>query len=70
MKQRQWMVRRHTIEQTDAQYRWDRSYQYLVQWSVVVLKERPQEPFPQENRDESCHVCAGLDPTSSSDADH
>src|SRR6266851_8186702 len=61
MKKRQWMVQRHTIECADAPYRWDRSYQYLVQWSAMGLKDVPAGPFPQESRDESCHVCAGLD---------
>src|SRR5260370_36895172 len=68
MKKRQWMVQRHTIECADAPYRWDRSYHYLVQWSAMGLKEFPAGPFPQESRDESCHVCAGLDPTAGADA--
>jgi hypothetical protein len=27
----QWNVRRHLIERSDALYRWDRAYQYLLQ---------------------------------------
>jgi len=69
MKKRQWTVRRHTLEQVDAHHRWDRSYQYLVQWSAVVLKELPTEPFSQESQDESRCVCTSLHPAPSTGPD-
>ena len=30
--QRQWKVRREVTECAEAQRRWDRAYQYLLQW--------------------------------------
>lgn len=69
MKQRQWTVRRHLMGTADAQQRWDRTYQYLVQWSLEVLRELPSGLFPQESRDESCYVCASVNPATGSDAD-
>jgi len=53
MKKRQWTVQRQTVECADAQRRWDRSYQYLVQWSTAVPTDHPTEPFSQEKQDES-----------------
>ena len=51
MKRRQWIVRRHHIERADAQYRWDRTYQYLVQWSAAVLRDLPSGPLFPESKD-------------------
>jgi hypothetical protein len=47
MKKRQWTVRRQTVECPDAQRRWDRSYQYLVQWSAMVDKDLSSGPQSQ-----------------------
>jgi hypothetical protein len=69
MKQRQWKVVRRRVRSVDAQYRWDRSYQYLIQWSALVLSEQPNEPFSQEKPDESCLVCAGFDPATGTGSD-
>jgi hypothetical protein len=45
MKPPQWTVRRSSIETSDAQFRWDRAYQSLVQWSAVVRGELSFSPF-------------------------
>jgi hypothetical protein len=64
MKQRQWIIRRSTIQKTDAQFRWNRAYQSLVQWSVASTAERSQSPRVQkEDNHESRDVCAGLHPS-------
>lgn len=65
MKPPPWTLRRSSIETNDAQFRWDRAYQSLIQWSAVVRREPPFSPFTQESRDESRHVCAGIYPASS-----
>lgn len=69
MKKRQWHVRRCAVTSADAQSRWDRSYQYLVQWSAVVLSDSPMEPLSQEKDHESGRLCARLDPTSGPGSD-
>ena len=68
MKKRQWSLRRSTIETPDAKLRWHRAYQGLVQWSATTRQEKLPELFGQESRDESRHVCPGVDPTSGLDA--
>ncbi|MBK8752434.1 MAG: hypothetical protein IPL99_12675 [Candidatus Competibacteraceae bacterium] len=30
---RQWGIRRRTMASTDGQQRWDRAYQWLLEWS-------------------------------------
>ena len=65
MKPPQWTIRRSSIKTNDAQLRWDRAYQSLVQWSAAVRGEPSFSPFTQESRDESRLVCAGVYPTSS-----
>jgi hypothetical protein len=56
MKKRQWTVRRQTVECPDTQRRWDRSYQYLVQWSAMVDEDLPSGPVSQENINENRHL--------------
>ncbi len=70
MKKRQWIIQRHMVPTTDAQRRWDRAYQYLVQWSAVSLKEPQQEACQQEKSDERSNVCARFYATTSANANH
>jgi hypothetical protein len=70
MKKRQWIIRRHLVPTTDAQRRWDRAYQYLIQWSAGSLKEPPQEMCQQEKSDESSDLCARFYATAGAGANH
>lgn len=49
MKKRQWNLRRSTTRVPNAQHRWDRAYQYLLQWSAPSLPFITQESRHQEN---------------------
>jgi Resolvase, N terminal domain len=63
MKQRQWIVRRSSIQTSDAKLRWDRTYQSLIQWGAASRGERAQSPLVQEGSNESRHVMCGCPPT-------
>jgi hypothetical protein len=65
MKKRQWNIRHSYVEQPDACSRWDRSYQSLIQWSQLALKDQSSRPLLQENSNEHSHVRSGFDPTTS-----
>ena len=43
MKKRQWSIRRSTTEAPDAQRRWDRAYQQLLQWKRSNRAALPQK---------------------------
>ncbi len=60
MKKRQWKIRRSYVEQPDARSRWDRSYQSLIQWSEMALKDQPSSSLSQENSNEHCDVRSGF----------
>jgi len=70
---RQWRIRRHLIESSDGQRRWDRAYQCLLRWgrtAPVLLLPAPQFwiELPQEVKDASRRVCTSVDSTPSSGA--
>ncbi len=65
----QWKIRRHLVEAPDALQRWDRAYQSLLCWSANHAAHFGEESQHQEDQDESCTVCAGIDAASSTDAD-
>jgi hypothetical protein len=65
---RQWRTRRELVESSDGQRRWDRAYQCLLRWGSQVVLEQPAEAVTgfqpmQEVSNESCRVCASVDPT-------
>jgi len=55
---RQWRVRREAVERPDAQGRWDRAYQAILQWSL----ENEQARAPGANGKEEYHVSGGIRP--------
>ena len=69
--ERQWQKRRCLVAHTDGQRRWDRAFQYLLQW-VAAEQDAVSAPgvSPQEVDDESSGICACLDAAPSTDADH
>ena len=69
MKKRNWTIRRDWVASLEAQRRWDQAYQWLVHWSLTAGSgQRDGEPAGtsrQEENDEDCDVCTGLNPTTS-----
>jgi hypothetical protein len=72
---RQWSVRRQWTETQDAQRRWDRAYQYLLQWScetsrlqstAILASAQPIQEVNHENRS----VCPSIDPDTVPDTEH
>ena len=59
MKQR-WAKRRQFKPQPDGEQRWDRAYQYLLQWSQEM------KPIQTPNSDNSCGWTQEVDYASSS----
>ena len=72
MKQK-WEVRRTTVERLDGQRRWDIAYQRLLQWANEV-EEVPAggipDITPQEEQNESCHLCPCFNLTSTTEPNH
>jgi hypothetical protein len=61
-----WRVRRRPAARQDAQQRWDRAYQHLLQWT-----QSPQQAFPREEpTDDHRDVCARFDAAPSPDTNH
>ena len=62
---RKWVKRREFVPQADGEQRWDRAYQYLLQWAKE-MEAHPQMSSDhlthpkQEVDDERSDVCAGL----------
>ena len=66
MKKRRWNVGRSYAEQPDARSRWDRSYQFLIQWSAASLTDQAfSSPLTQENSHENRNVRSGVNPAAS-----
>ena len=60
--ERKWQKRRCLVAHTDGQRRWDRAFQYLLQW-VAAEQDAVSAPgvSPQEVDDESSGIGACLD---------
>jgi hypothetical protein len=71
--QRQWQIRRTTLEIHNGQQRWDQAYQLLLRWAQTnpspAGSETPSALPHQEVFHASSHLCAGLDIPSSPAAD-
>ncbi len=59
---RQWQVRREAVERPDAQARWDRAYQSLLQWSLENEQSHEQVRAPSANGKEEYHEGGGVRP--------
>ena len=59
---RQWHVRREAVERPDAQGRWDRAYQFLLQWSLENEQGHEQARAPSANGKEEYHEGGGVRP--------
>ena len=70
MKKRQWSIRRTTTQAPQAQRRWDRAYQQLLQWSAPTVPLFPKELQSQENHDEHRGLRPRFDTTTSTDPDN
>jgi len=72
MKHRQWKTTRQFLERPDAQRRWDRAYQYLVQWTADPMSSPVPErvQIDQEEFNENSRLCSRLDPTPGPDANY
>jgi hypothetical protein len=71
---RQWTIRRQFQPTTDAERRWDQTYQHLLGWTlpsnpvyVPVPSSRP--PAEPEARDEDCDLWTGVNQPSDPSAD-
>ena len=69
MNKRQWRIRRSTIEVPDAERRWDRAYQQLLQRSAPSFPHPVQELRQQEKHDEYCRLRPRFDATTNTNAD-
>ena len=72
--QRQWKVRREVTECAEAQRRWDRAYQYLLQWGSTavadpVAHKALESHSSVEVLDADRRVYAGVDSESGSGSD-
>ena len=63
----QWCTHREFKAYPDGQQRWDRAYQYLLQWTGN--ESAATENQPQEAEDENCSVCASIDLTAGAGTD-
>jgi hypothetical protein len=70
MKKRQWNIRRSTTEIPDAQRRWDRAYQQLLQGSAVPVPLSTQETQHQENHYEHRGLRPRFDTKTSTSTDN
>jgi hypothetical protein len=70
-----WQIRRQFQETADATHRWDQAYQHLLQWS------QPNPPTDTPNPSisllslsevtyDQCHLCPGVDRSSSPGPNH
>ena len=57
---RQWQVRREAVERPDAQGRWDRAYQFLLQWSLQNEQGHEQARAPGANGKGEYHDSGGI----------
>jgi hypothetical protein len=68
---RSWEIRRQVQILPDAQIRWDRAYQFLLQWSNASdLKDPVQNSDDKEVSDEHSDLCPCLYQSTSSQSDH
>jgi hypothetical protein len=65
---RQWQIKRTVKELEAGQKRWDRAYLLLLEMARSV--EQNQAALETEANHASSDLCACLDPTPSSGADH
>jgi len=62
---RQWTVHRQFKPYPDGEQRWDRAYQYLLQWAILATQEPVKttvsdSPQNQEVDHADSRVCAGF----------
>jgi hypothetical protein len=73
---RQWKVRREFRSYPDGEQRWDRVYQYLLQWTELAAEPaRPGQPVTssqivQEVDHASGHIRPSLDSEPSRESNH
>lgn len=75
MKKRSWRIRRDSVSSPDAQRRWDRAYQLLIEWNRAAPQEQEpdrgvREAMPQEEYDESGNLCARVYTTAGTNTNH
>ncbi len=58
-----WRIRRQTQSTPDALQRWDRAYQYLLQWTPTTRLDQPANPQPSvTSNKEVPNACSNLCP--------
>lgn len=71
---RTWKVRREFQESPDAQQRWDRAFQYLLEWAPVAAEDDVSTSLVadlrQEVSDENSGLSSGFNIASSSSSIH
>lgn len=65
---RQWRIRRQPVEFPEGQQRWDRAYQYVLQWTMPP--SQPTPPLAQEVDHECGGICTGVHATPGTSPDH
>jgi hypothetical protein len=65
---RHWIVHRQFKPYPDGRLRWDRAYQYLLQWArttepVTTPYPPPSSPSTQEADHATSNLCTGVNPT-------
>jgi hypothetical protein len=71
---RYWQIRRQCQETADATQRWDQAYQHLLQWNHPNPPTDTPNPSislsPSEVTHDQCHLCPGVDRSSSPRPNH
>ena len=68
---RSWNKRRTTVARTDAQRRWDRAYQLLIEWSSCQSPTAIAEQcHNEENNNENSNLCASINSDTITTTEH
>lgn len=72
---RHWVVNRQYRPCPDGEGRWDRAYQYILQWATTVsdssnVSSRDASAAEMDLNHANGSVCPSLHPTTSTESDH
>ena len=73
---RKWQMQRRLQPMSDAERRWDRVYQHLLEWTRLEEPKEAAEPGPHTPKDEEMtnendrYLCSGIDRPAGASANH
>ena len=56
----QWRVKRTLIQSSEGERRWDYAFQFLLSWVREAGSDELCSDPREENQDENCPVCSGI----------